>query len=266
MSTAELATVPGLGAPLEPSGSCVGPVLSGEPTVRAVEPTDESDLPAQLTTEPEAPRSSALPAGRVSARVLDGCERAIVLVLYGWLVARLLSGYLAHGGLVNLLLLPSEGLVVVFLLLRRRTEAISRLPSEWTIALMATCAPLLVEPGVGRALVSPPLAAAVLLIGMFLQVHAKITLGRSFGCVPANRGLKLEGPYRFVRHPMYAGYLLSHTAFLAMNPTLWNLAVYGVSYGSQVCRLLAEERFLANDPDYRAYSEVVRFRLIPGIF
>jgi protein-S-isoprenylcysteine O-methyltransferase Ste14 len=241
VSTAELANVPGA-LPLEPATEPLAP-FSPEPT---------GALPR--------------PASRIDARLLDGFERAFVLVLYAWLVVRLITGYLNQGGWGNLLLLPSEGIVVVFLLLRRRTEAISRVPSEWGIALVATCAPLMVEPGVGRALVSPLLAAIVLLIGMFVQIHAKITLGRSFGCVPANRGLKLEGPYRFVRHPMYAGYMLTHVAYLAMNPTAWNLAVYTVCYGSQVCRLLAEERFLSDDPNYKAYAQSVRFRLIPGVF
>jgi len=91
-------------------------------------------------------------------------------------------------------------------------------------------------------------------------------LGRSFGVVPAHRGLKLAGPYRFVRHPMYAGYLLSHLAFLTMNCTWWNVGVYAVLYGLQVPRLLAEERLLDTDLRYRAYRTKVRYRLIPGIF
>jgi protein-S-isoprenylcysteine O-methyltransferase Ste14 len=103
-------------------------------------------------------------------------------------------------------------------------------------------------------------------MGLLVQLHAKLTLGRSIGCIPANRGLKLAGPYRFVRHPMYAGYLLSHLAFLAMNPTAWNLAVYALCYGVQVPRLMAEERLLGGDPRYREYQAAVRYRLIPGLF
>ena len=46
----------------------------------------------------------------------------------------------------------------------------------------------------------------------------KITLGRSFGVVPANRGVVVGGPYNFVRHPIYTGYLITHVAFLVANP------------------------------------------------
>lgn len=227
--------------------------------------TDERLWRAQTVPVPAAGPLSK-PSWALDARSLDWGERVIVLVLYGWLVARILMSYSDDGRLANLLLLPSEGLVVVFLLLRRRTTEISRSPWEWLMALAATCAPLMVTPGVGSPLIAPVAAALLLLVGMLLQVHAKLVLGRSFGCVPAHRGLKLVGPYRFVRHPMYAGYLLGHTAFLLINPTPWNACVYLVSYATQVPRLLAEERLLGRDPAYREYQAQVRFRLIPWLF
>jgi protein-S-isoprenylcysteine O-methyltransferase Ste14 len=164
------------------------------------------------------------------------------------------------------MLLPSEGLVVVFLIFRRRTTSISLCWKEWLLALLATLAPMLVEPGTGLALVSPALAAVVFLGGLVVQIHAKITLGRSFGCVPAHRGLKLSGPYRFVRHPMYAGYLVSHIAFLLVNPTWRNLAAYTVCYALQIPRLIAEEHLLQRDRNYREYQTNVKSRLIPGVF
>lgn len=204
------------------------------------------------------------PARSNAALVRDLGEMALVLVLYLGLVARLLAPG-EHWQATNLLLLPSEGLVLFFLLIRRHTDQISRHWQEWLLALSATVAPMLVQPGVGAALVWPIVGAVLLVMGTIIQIHAKLALGRSFGCVPAHRGLKLGGPYRFVRHPMYAGYLLGHVAFLLMNPTLWNVAVYAGCYALQVPRLLMEERFLANDPQYRAYQAVVRYRLIPGV-
>ena len=55
-------------------------------------------------------------------------------------------------------------------------------------------------------------------------------------------------------------------AYLLVNPTWWNLAVYGLCYSLQVPRLLAEERLLREDAAYRAYEHVVRSRLVPGVF
>jgi protein-S-isoprenylcysteine O-methyltransferase Ste14 len=195
----------------------------------------------------------------------DWAERLLVLALYGLLVARLLGKYLADGGIVNLLLLPSEGIVVVFLLVRRPAATISRRPADWLLALAATISPMLVNTGIGEPLIPITAAAFLLIMGLVVQVWAKLTLGRSLGLVPAHRGLKLSGPYRYVRHPMYAGYLLSHLAYLLVNPTWWNLAVYGLCYGLQFPRLLTEERLLRRDPGYRAYESAVRSRLIPGV-
>jgi protein-S-isoprenylcysteine O-methyltransferase Ste14 len=84
--------------------------------------------------------------------------------------------------------------------------------------------------------------------------------------VPALRGVKTGGPYRFVRHPMYAGYAIGHVGFLLINPVWWNFAVYGAATACQVVRLLAEEKLLSRSPDYQAFRSAVRYRLIPGAF
>lgn len=197
---------------------------------------------------------------------LDYLERALVLSLYGWLVARIVAACVTGGSAANLVLLPSEGLVVWFILIRRTTSDVSRRPRDWGLTFAATAAPLLAHPGSGGTLLPSTVCVTLMLIGILVQVHAKLVLGRSFGLVPANRGLKLFGPYRYVRHPMYTGYLLAHVAFLLMNPTAWNLAVYGICYLSQIPRLLAEERLLSRDLRYSEYMSAVRYRLIPKVF
>jgi protein-S-isoprenylcysteine O-methyltransferase Ste14 len=201
-----------------------------------------------------------------TAGAMDIAERVLVLGLYVWLVVRIVAGYADKGAVVDLILLPSEGLVVLLLLVRRSAREISHRPSDWGAALCATVAPLLVQPGTGPSLLTPAMAAIMMLAGMLIQVHAKLVLGRSFGCVPANRGLKFSGPYRYVRHPMYAGYLLTHVAFLLMNPTLRNLALYASCYLMQIFRILAEERLLSKERSYLDYIATVHYRLVPPIF
>jgi protein-S-isoprenylcysteine O-methyltransferase Ste14 len=105
-----------------------------------------------------------------------------------------------------------------------------------------------------------------MLAGLYLQISAKLSLGQSFGLVAANRGVKVIGPYRFVRHPMYAGYMIAHIGFLLAFPSLWNVTLYSAEFVIQVARLLREEHFLRQDQEYRAYAARVRYRLLPAIF
>jgi protein-S-isoprenylcysteine O-methyltransferase Ste14 len=200
------------------------------------------------------------------AAALDWGERVALLLLYGWLAFRMVADYLSHGGTASLILLPSEGLVVLLVLIRRRTDNISQRPADWGMALAATMAPLLVQPVVGRSVLTPTMTAVLMLSGILVQLQAKFVLGRSFGCVAANRGLKFAGPYRYVRHPIYTGYLLTHVGFLLANMTGWNVAIYGICYVIQVPRLLAEEELLGHDLRYREYMSAVRYRLVPGVF
>src|SRR6185312_7091373 len=102
--------------------------------------------------------------------------------------------------------------------------------------------------------------------GFLIQISAKIILWRSFGVVPAAREIKVRGPYRFVRHPMYAGYIIQHIGFLLAYPMLWNFAVYSGALVVQIARILREERILSGKPLYREFSSLVRYRLLPGVF
>ena len=97
-------------------------------------------------------------------------------------------------------------------------------------------------------------------------IAGKITLGRSFGIVPANRGVVIGGPYTLVRHPIYTGYLLTHVAFACAYPTPWNLAILAATDVALVVRALDEERVLAADRTYQAYCSRVAWHLVPGSF
>jgi protein-S-isoprenylcysteine O-methyltransferase Ste14 len=92
------------------------------------------------------------------------------------------------------------------------------------------------------------------------------TLGRSFGIVAANRGVKTRGPYRLVRHPAYFGYLISYLAYVAENPSSVNVLLLLVSTGAQIVRMQEEERMLAGDPAYSEYLARVPRRLIPFVY
>ena len=105
-----------------------------------------------------------------------------------------------------------------------------------------------------------------MMIGLSMQVSAKIILGRGFGIIPANRGVRVLGPYRIVRHPMYAGYTLTHIGFLLANPSLSNAVVYIIAFGLQLMRIGREERVLMQDLAYVSFASRVRYRILPFVF
>ena len=93
-----------------------------------------------------------------------------------------------------------------------------------------------------------------------------MTLGRSFGLVPANRGVVVRGPYTLVRHPIYTGYLITHARFSSRNPTPWNVCVILLADTALVVRALMEERVLSADVAYQGYCRRVGWHLVPGVF
>jgi protein-S-isoprenylcysteine O-methyltransferase Ste14 len=77
-------------------------------------------------------------------------------------------------------------------------------------------------------------------------------LRRSFGIVPANRGIREGGLYRFVRHPLYSAELLSVLGVVIVYPSARNVALWTIACCLQWLRACAEERFLSQDATYRA--------------
>lgn len=197
---------------------------------------------------------------------LDLVEKLIVAAFMTVLASRMIPVVIATGALPPLLLLVSESAVVLFILLRRPTDTISRRGTDWLVGMAGTLLPLLAIAPHGASL-APNLVVELLMIGGFvLQISAKLILRRSFGVVAANRGVKASGPYRLLRHPMYAGYALTHIGFLLAGPSLWNIAVYAGTMTLQVRRILAEERILGEDPAYRSFAAKTRYRLVPFVF
>jgi protein-S-isoprenylcysteine O-methyltransferase Ste14 len=104
------------------------------------------------------------------------------------------------------------------------------------------------------------------MIGLLVVIVGKISIGRSFGIVPANRGVVVRGPYTLVRHPIYTGYLITYVAFVLAHPRPWNLAILLCAGPAFAVRALLEERVLSQDDTYRAYCERVGWHLVPGVF
>lgn len=196
----------------------------------------------------------------------DLLARGIVSGLLIALAANLLDDYQQTGRVTGLLLLVSELLVAILMTFRRRTLDVDRSAVSLLLTLISVGGPFLLRPS---DLVSPiPDAATVSLsaFGLVIVIAGKLTLGRSFGIVPANRGVVTAGPYALVRHPIYFGYLLTHIAFVAANPTLTNMLIVTIADAALVGRALKEEQTLEKDERYQAYCRRVAWHVVPGVF
>lgn len=160
----------------------------------------------------------------------------------------------------------SEILTFTWLLLSRRPVTRDWNPLTVVVSVTASFGVALVSLQPGVALVPVYIAAPLQLLALMFVIWGKISLGRSFAILPGNRGVMTGGAYRVVRHPIYAGYLAGHVLFLLSAFSLPNLFVYAVITYLQLYRILREEALLAAEPEYRAYMERVRYRLLPRFF
>jgi protein-S-isoprenylcysteine O-methyltransferase Ste14 len=192
--------------------------------------------------------------------------KVCILMLFSSMAMRIAQDTAETGHVTGLLLLASEALVVALTLFRRSAGTVDRTWKARLLTIASTFGPPLVRPMAVTALAPESLTIVISGIGLMIVVLGKLSLGRSFGLTPANRGVVSTGLYRFVRHPIYFGYLITHLGFVIANPGNWNLAVLLAADVALMFRAVCEERTLAQDDSYRAYMQRVRWRIVPGVF
>jgi protein-S-isoprenylcysteine O-methyltransferase Ste14 len=92
-----------------------------------------------------------------------------------------------------------------------------------------------------------------------------VLLARS-GAQPRHVALKTRGLYRFVRHPLYFGWVLIMFGAPRMTATRFSFAVVSTAY--LALAIPWEERSLVEvfGRDYHEYRRRVRWRMIPGLY
>lgn len=108
-------------------------------------------------------------------------------------------------------------------------------------------------------------------LGYYLGTWATV-VNRFFSSVvriQADRGHipVTSGPYRFVRHPAYAGTVVTSLATPFLLGSLWALIPAAIAVCLLVIRTLLEDKMLLEELEgYGDYAACVRFRLFPGMW
>lgn len=200
-------------------------------------------------------------------RLTEWLLRGFALLAYCLAVGNLAAAWwVDHSRITLLLLLLAEGYTLVLVLAARRGSHRDMAPLTVVATMYAFLFIVLLDSRGSTRLAPEWVGVSFQILGVCWQFSAKIFLGRSFGLLPAQRGLVLGGPYRIMRHPIYFGYLIGHVGFLLANFSWRNAAVLALLYLAQVHRIRREEAVLAASADYRDYQQRVRWRLVPFIF
>ena len=157
-------------------------------------------------------------------------------------------------------------LMLALYFIRQEPKALIKFPFAWFISIFATLSPLLYRPS---ELVALPellnLGRYVQMFGMVAMIGSLLSLRDSLGIVPANRGIKSGGFYRYVRHPLYTSELIFFTGYSLSNQSIANGCLLLLLCALQYCRSKIEENFLLNDQSYHLYMSRTPYRFIPGV-
>jgi protein-S-isoprenylcysteine O-methyltransferase Ste14 len=213
-------------------------------------------MQAELTTR--APSRFRGPAWL--ARVLRPGNLAPACVWWFMIVAQVTnSGFPPTIATAGLLLINTVFLVLFMV---RRDAKVVGGALDLAVALAGTCLVALLADQ--DSFGDPPLVPTVVQVaGIAGWAWALISLGRSFGIVAADRGLVQHGPYRFIRHPVYAFEILFFLGYLGAVPTPRSFIIIGAWIVFQCLRIVREERIIAG---YGDYAGNVRRRLIPFVW
>jgi protein-S-isoprenylcysteine O-methyltransferase Ste14 len=126
-------------------------------------------------------------------------------------------------------------------------------------ALFVVIGALLVLALTGNLFSSSPVVLAVQLLAVALSIWARASFPTGsfrIDATPSAQTVIRRGPYRWIRHPMYAAALTLIWAAVLSHVSFWVVALGIVVAVVVTLRILFEERFLRERyPDYVVYAQ-----------
>ncbi|MBN2000919.1 DUF192 domain-containing protein [candidate division KSB1 bacterium] len=171
-----------------------------------------------------------------------------------------------HGGILNVGLLLHNTILLLLFLTRRKSKDTGMGFMDWAIPIVTVSSAMMLRPGQPVNGFLLPVSLTVQIIGIVAMILALVSLGKSFGIIPANRNVKKNGAYHLVRHPLYAAEIIFYIGFLLGNFSLHNIVFAVIIFTGQIWRSILEEKLLSRDPVYVEYLGRVKYRFIPYIF
>jgi protein-S-isoprenylcysteine O-methyltransferase Ste14 len=103
------------------------------------------------------------------------------------------------------------------------------------------------------------IGAGLNIIGALISFIAVFNLRHSYGIFVQMREIKTNGLYRFVRHPIYLGYLFSFIGLVFIQPCMSYVILLLISLILTVYRAILEEKKLMAAPEYQEYARQTPF-------
>lgn len=114
-----------------------------------------------------------------------------------------------------------------------------------------------------------PLVILGQVVGLSLMIFGRVSFGKGqfkMSANPGEGGLIERGPFRFIRHPIYAGATLLVWVSILGRLTLFNVAIGVVLLAVILWRISIEEVMLRQQfPEYAEYTKRTK-KIIPFIF
>ncbi len=186
----------------------------------------------------------------------------------------------SSAALTKILLIILNLLIIAGFLIRRNLKKKPETPQEIIVPLIGSFFYLMynllehLPAGVNPTLFPSSWFPSLTLTGVLLNfIGAAIAclatyhLRYSYSLFVEVRDIVSRGPYRFVRHPIYCGYILSTIGLFFLSPRAGNLFFYCASILITVYRAgLEEQKLLAASAEYRDYAHRTPFLLPIRLF